>query len=89
MRRTGFERGVCVGNGHSGVVMQVYFDIAADDTAKGANEFVNLARVCTTNSVGNADAVNPNFIYRLVDGKEIDEVGAEGILRREADLNAF
>jgi hypothetical protein len=69
--------------------MQVYFDIAADDTAKGANEFVNLARVCTTNSVGNADAVNPNFIYRLVDGKEIDEVGAEGILRREADLNAF
>lgn len=89
VRRTRLERSVCVGDGHSGVVVQVYFDIAADNAAKGANKFVYLARICTTNGIGDADAVDPNFIYRLVDGKEVHEIGAEGILRREADLDAL
>jgi hypothetical protein len=55
----------------------MYFDVAADNTTKGANELVNLAGVCTTNGVGDADAVNPDFIYRLVYGKEVHEIGAE------------
>jgi hypothetical protein len=67
----------------------MYFNVAADDTTKRANELVNLARVCTTDSVGDADAVDPDFIYRLVDGKEVHEVGAEGIFGREADLDVL
>jgi hypothetical protein len=77
VRRARLERSVCVGNGHSGVIVQMYFDVAGDNTAKGANELVNLARVCTTNGVGDADPVDPDFIYRLVYRKEVDEIRAE------------
>jgi len=80
---------VCVGDGHAGVVMQMNFDIAADNAAEGANEFVNLARVCATNGVGDADPVDADLVHGLVDGKEVHEIGAEGILCREADLDAL
>jgi hypothetical protein len=80
---------VCVGNGHSCVVVQVYLDVARDNTTKGANEFVNLAGVGATDGVGDADAVDTNLVHGLVDGKEVHEIGAEGVLCREADLNAL
>ena len=67
----------------------MYFNIASDDATEGANKLVNLARVCATDGVGDADAVDSDFIHRLVDGKEVHEIGAEGILCREADLDAL
>jgi len=84
-----FERGVCVGDGHSGVVVQVYFNIACDDAAEGANELINLARIRATDGVGDADAVDANLVHRLVDRKEVDEIRAERIFRRESDLDAL
>lgn len=89
MSRARFKRGVCVGDGHSGVVVQVYFDIACDDATEGADEVVNLARIRATDGVGDADAVDADLVHRLVDGKEVDEIGAERIFRRESDLDAL
>ena len=87
--RAGLERSVCVGDGHTCIVVQMYFDIAGDNAAKGANELVNLARICATDGIGDADTIDSNFIYRLVNRKEVHEIGAEGILRREADFDAL
>jgi hypothetical protein len=89
MRSSRLERGICVGDGHSSVVMQVYFNVAGDHTAEGAYKLVNLARVRATDGVGDANAVDANLIDGLVDGEEVDEIGAEGILGREADLDAL
>ncbi len=89
MRCARLERCVSVGDGHAGVVVQVNFDIAADNAAEGANEFVNLARVCATDGVGDADPVDADLVHGLVDGKEVHEIGAEGVLRREADFDAL
>jgi hypothetical protein len=69
--------------------VQVYFDIASNNTAKGANKLVNLARICATDGIGDADTVDPDLIYRLVDRKEVHKIGPEGVLRREADLDAL
>jgi len=83
------ERGVCVGDGHSCVVVKVYLDIASDNTAEGANELVNLTRVCATDGVGDAHAVDADLVHGLIDGKEVHEIGAEGVFRREADFDTL
>ena len=46
-----------------------------------------LTRTGATNRVGYAYAVDANLVDCLVDGEEVDEVRAEGVFSREADLN--
>ena len=67
----------------------MYFDVASDNAPEGADELVNLARVCAADSVGDANAIDANLIHRLVDGEEVHEIGAERVLGREADLDAL
>lgn len=69
--------------------MQVDLDVALDNSAKRADEFVNLTRVSTANGVGDTDAVNTDLVYGLVDGKEVDKIGPEGVLCRKADLDTW
>ena len=64
---------------HSGVVVKVNFDVAADDASKGADEVVDLTGVGASNGIGDTDTVNTNAVDGLVDGEEVDEVGAETV----------
>ena len=68
--------------------MQVDLDIATDDATERADEIVHLSWIRATDSVRNTDAIDANLVDSLVDGQEVDQVRAEGVFRREADLNA-
>jgi hypothetical protein len=50
---TSLQSAVCVGDGASGVVVEVGLDIARDDTTKSADQVVDLARGSASNSIGN------------------------------------
>jgi hypothetical protein len=89
VRRARLERSICVGDGHSGVVVQVNLNVTADDATKGAHEVVDLARVRATDGVGDADAIDAYFVHGLINGEEVDEIGPEGVFGREADLDAL
>ena len=88
MRRTCLEGTVRVRDGHTGVVVEVNFDVARYDTTEGADEVVDLARVGAADGVSNTDTVHTNAVDRLVNGEQVDEVGTERIFRREPNLNA-
>lgn len=81
MSRACLECGICVGDRHASVVVQMNLDIAANNAAESTNEVIDLTGVCTTDSVRDADAVNADLIDGLVDGEEVDEIRAEGVLR--------
>lgn len=86
---TGLKSTVRVRDGHASVVVQVNLDVTRHDTTESTDEVVNLTRVGAANSIGDANTVDTDAVHRLVDGKEIDEVGAEGVLGRESDLNTW
>lgn len=54
--------------------MQVDLDIALDNSAERADEFVNLTRVGTADSVGDTDTVDTDLVYGLVNGEEVHKV---------------
>lgn len=60
--------------------MQVDLDITSDDAAECSNEIVYLARVCAADGVGNTNPVDADLVNSLVDGQQVYEVGAEGVL---------
>ena len=64
-------------------------DIACDDAPKRSYEIVDLTGIRTAHGVGNTNAVDADLIDSLVDREEIYEVGAEGVLGREADFDAL
>jgi len=86
---TTLECAVCIGNGAARVVVEVGLNIARNDTTEGTDEVVDLARRSATNSVCDTDTVNTDLVDGTVDGKQIDEIGSERILRRESDLLAL
>lgn len=69
--------------------MEVALDVARDDTTEGTDEIVNLTRVGASDSVGDSNTVDTDLVDGAVDGEEVDEVGAEGILGREANLDSL
>lgn len=73
----------------SRVVVEVALDVAADDAPQGADEVVNLPRVGASDGVGDTDAVHADLVDGAVDAEEVDEVGPERVLGREADLDAL
>ena len=89
VRGTRLERSICVGDGHSRVIVQVYLNVAAHDSAEGPHELIDLTGVRATDGVGDPDAVDANLVDGLVYREEVDEVGAERVFRREADLDAL
>lgn len=48
---TSFESAVRVGDGTTGIVVEMGLDVAGDDAAEGADKVVNLAGGCTADSV--------------------------------------
>ena len=74
------ESAVGVGNGAASVVVEMGLDIARNDAAEGTDEVVDLAGRSAANSIGNADTVDADLVNRAVEGKEVDEIGAERIL---------
>ena len=50
------------------------FDIALDNSSECTDKFIDLTRICATNSVGDTDSVHANIVHGLVDGEEIDEI---------------
>lgn len=73
---------------HTGVVVQVDLNVALNDATERADEVVDLARVGAADGVSDTDTVDTDLVDGLVDGEEVDEVGAERVLRRETDLDA-
>ena len=73
---------------HASVIVQVNLNVAADDPTQRPNQIVHLPGVRAADGVRDADAVDANLVDGLVDGEEVDEVGAERVLGRETDLNA-
>ena len=77
---TSLESAVGVGNGAASVVVEMGLDIARNDATEGTDEVIDLAGRSAANGIGNTDTVNADLVNRAVEGKEIDEIGAEGIL---------
>ena len=71
---TGLEGGVCVGNSHTGVVVEVNLNVAANDAAESADELIDLTRVRATNGISNTNTVHADAIDSLVDRKEVNQV---------------
>ena len=84
----GLEGAVGVGDGAARVVVEVRLDVAADDAAQRAHQLVDLARAGAADRVGDADAVHADLVDGRVDGQQVDQVGAERVLAREAHLDA-
>lgn len=77
---TSLKSAVGVGNGAASIVVEVGLDIARNDTTESTDEIIDLARRSATDGIGNTDTVDADLVNSAVERKEIDEVGAEGIL---------
>ena len=77
---TGLEGAIGIGNGAAGIVVEVRLDIARHDTTQGPDEVVDLPGGRAANGIGNTDAVDADLVDSLVQGEEIDEIRAEGVL---------
>jgi hypothetical protein len=86
---TGLQGGVGVGDGTSGIVVEVALDVTADNTSEGPDEVVDLSRVRTTDGIGDTDSIQTDLVDGSVDGQEVDELGSERVLGREPDLDAL
>ena len=86
---TSLKSAESVRNGAACIVVEVRLDIATHNTAQSAHEIVHLAGSRTANCVSDTDTVDANLVYSTVYGKEVDQVAAEGILGREADLKTL
>lgn len=78
-----------VGNGAARVVMEMRLDIRADDATERPDKLVHLAGRGNTDGIRDTNAVHANPVDGLVEGQQVDKVGAEGVLGGEADLAAL
>lgn len=73
----------------SSIVVEMSLDITADDSSKGSDELVDLTRVGASHGISDSDSVHSNLVDGSVEVKEVDQVGSEGVLRRESNLNTL
>ena len=66
---------------HSGVIVQMNFNVAAYDTAQRSNQIIDLSRVGTPHRISNANSVDTNLVNGLIDREEVDKVGPEAVFR--------
>lgn len=71
---TGLERGVGVGDGASGVVVEVAFNVTRDDATEGSDEVVYLSRVGASDGIGDTDSVQSDLVDGSVNGEQVDEL---------------
>ena len=86
---TSLESSVRVCNRAASVVVEVSFNVAADHTAKRADQIVNLTWVCNTDSVGNTNAVDTDLVDGLVNAEQVYQIRPERVFRRKADVDAM
>lgn len=67
--------------------MEMHLNITPNYASQRPYQVVHLPRVGTANGIGDAHPVYTNFIHRMVDREQIDEVGAERFLRGETDFD--
>jgi len=79
MSGTGLESAVSIGDGAAGIVVEMSFDIARNDTTESADKVIYLSWTCATDCVCNTDSVHANFVDSTIDGEKVDEVRTEGI----------
>ena len=67
VRSTGLESGVGVGNGTTGIVVEMSLDVTTNDTSECSDELIDLSRVGTTDSVSDTDTVDTDLVDSSVD----------------------
>ena len=85
----GFECAVGVGDCAARVVMEMDFDVAGHNASEGADEVVDLSGRGTADCVSNAYSVDSDPVNGLVEGEEVNDVGAERVFGGETDLDAL
>lgn len=86
---TSLEGTVSVGNGTTSVVVEVSLDVTANNTTQDTDELVDLAGRGATDGVGDTNTVHANLVDGGVDRQKVNQVGTEGVLTGETDLNAL
>jgi len=89
MGGAGFERSVGIGNGHTGIVVQVDLNVTRDDSSERPHELVDLTRVGASHSIGDSHPVDTDLIDSLVNREQVDQVRTERIFRRESNLDSL
>ena len=54
---------------HTGVVMQVDFDVTANNSPKSSYQVVDLSRIGTTNGISDTDTIHTDLVNCLIDGE--------------------
>jgi hypothetical protein len=86
---TGLQSSMSIGNGTSGIVVEMGFNIATNDTPQSTNEIVDLSRGSTADSIRHTHTVDTNPVDSLVERKKVGEIGAEGVFGGEADFDSL
>ncbi|KAH3671919.1 hypothetical protein OGAPHI_000105 [Ogataea philodendri] len=86
---TGLQSSVRVGNGASGVVVEMALDVARNNALQRLDKLVHLSWVGASNSVGNTNSVHTNLVDGLINIEQVHDVGSERVLGRESDLDTF
>lgn len=87
MSGTSFQGAVGVGDGTSGIVVEMRLNVTADHTAESSDQIINLSWRGTTDCVCDTDAVDTNLVDGGVNLEKIDEVGAERVFGGESDFD--
>ena len=83
------QSAVRVGDGTACIIVQVNFNVAADNTTQCPDQVIHLSGRGTADGICNAYTVDANLVDSLVERKEIDQIGPEGVFAGKADLNAL
>lgn len=52
---------------HAGIIVQVNFNVAADDATKRAHEVIYLSRVRASDGVSNTNTIHTDLVDSLID----------------------
>ena len=83
------KRAVGVGDGAAGIIVAVKFNVARYDTAQGSHQVMHLQGRGDANGIGDPDPVHSDLIDLAVDGQQIDQVAAEGVLAAETHFQSL
>jgi hypothetical protein len=67
----------------------LYIRLVADYASQGPHQVVNGTRRSTSDSIGDANSIDTGLIDCFVKAEQVDKVGPEGVLGREADFETL
>ena len=74
---------------HACIVVQMDLNITSHDATESPHEVIYLSWVGTTDGIRDTYTIDTDLVDGLVDREEVDKVGAEGVLGREANFNVL